>query len=369
MNQDSFIPQFEPWLDQEELSMLSQCIQDNWITGGKKVEEFENRVAKLCQVRRVVACNNGTIALYMALRTVGIGRGDEVIVPDFTFIASANAVILTGARPVFVDINKYTLNIDVKLIEQAITNRTRAIMPVHLYGQAADMDSIIDIAYKHELTIVEDAAQGIGVKWNDKPVGGLGQVGCLSFYADKTITTGEGGMVLTNSDDIADSCIRLSHQGNLSKGSYIHETIGYNFRMTDLQAAVGLAQLQKLDTIINTKQHNDTLYRTYLAGMREVSFPIIDSRCENVPFRTIIQVPVPNKLLVNLEAKGIGSKRVFYPLHKQPCYKKLKLSKLDYPNTMQAYDTGLALPSSAKLRPEQVEYICSRIKEFYARPQ
>jgi len=353
------IPQFEPWIDEIELKQLSECIRDNWIAGGKKVAEFERRIAKLCGVKRAVACVNGTVALFMGLKALGIGHSDEVIVPDFTFIASANSVVLAGATPIFVDIDKYTLNIDPNLIGAAITERTRAIMPVHIYGQSANMDAVMEIAQRNRLSVIEDAAQGIGVTWNEKPVGSFGDVGCLSFYADKTLTTGEGGMVLTDDDKIADKCLRLAHQGNLGKGQYIHETIGYNFRMTDLQAAVGLAQLKKLPLIIEMKRTNEALYRRLLNGA--VEFPCVDSRCFSVPFRIVILVENPKELSTHLNECGVDTRRVFYPLHIQPCYNR----NGDFSNSVRAYERGLALPSSVRLTQEQIKYICNRIKEYY----
>lgn len=353
-----YIPQFEPWLGDEELALLTECIRDNWITGGKKVKEFEQQIAELCDVKYAIACCNGTLALYMGLKALGVGRGDEVIVPDFTFIASANSVIMAGAKPVFVDVDRQSFNIDPKRIGWAITQGTKAIMPVHIYGQSADMDAIMDLARKYNLKVIEDAAQGIGVTFNGKPVGGLGDVGCLSFYADKTITTGCGGMVLTNDSELADRCLRLAHQGNLSKGQYIHETIGYNLRLTDLQAAVGLAQLSKLPTIISSKKRNEVLYRELLENI--VEFPHIISQCFNVPFRIVILVDDPDQLSNYLDEQHIGTKRVFYPLHMQPCYN----TGGEYPATEYIYNRGLALPSSANLTEEQIEYVCEKIKGY-----
>jgi len=353
------IPQFEPWIDEVELGQLSECIRDNWITGGKKVKEFEGRVAELCSVKRAVACSNGTVALFMGLKALDVGQGDEVIVPDFTFIASANAVMLAGATPIFADIDLHTLNISPREFEGAITLKTKAVMPVHLYGQSADMSAIRRIAQRYHLSIIEDAAQGIGVIWSGHPVGGIGDVGILSFYADKTLTTGEGGMILTNDDEVADKCLRLAHQGNLGKGQYIHETVGYNFRMTDLQAAIGLAQLSKLPRIIEMKRANEKLYRELLGGV--VEFPRIDGMCLNVPFRIVILVDDPEGLSEYLNEKDIGTRRVFYPLHMQPCYNR----DGDFPNAVRAYERGLALPSSARLTSEQIKYVCTKIREYY----
>jgi len=347
----------DPWLGDEEIAQLTDCIRNNWITGGVKVKEFEERIAELCQVKRAVACTNGTSALFMALKAMGIGQGDEVIVPDFTFVASANAVVLAGAKPVFVDVKEDTLNIDPSLIEGAVTERTKAVMPVHLYGQSVDMDAVLDVADDYGLYIIEDNAQGIGVTWDSVPTGGFGDIGCLSFYADKTLTTGEGGMVLTNDDETADKCLRLAHQGNLGKGRYVHETLGFNFRMTDLQAAVGLAQLEKLPIVIDRRRHVDQLYRDMLRTIR----PKIDKRCFNVPYRTLVMVDDPEELRLHLAENGIETRRVFCPLHQQPYYSQ----EGQYPNSVYAYEHGLQLPLSAAITDKQVEMVCKSIKQYY----
>ena len=359
------IPQFEPWLGEEELAQVTECIRANWITGGPKVKEFENAIADLCGVKHAIACCNGTIALYLGLKILGIGEGDEVIVPDFTFIASANAVVLAGARPVFVDVDARTFNIDPVCTEKAVTSRTRAIMPVHIYGQAADMDAILDIAGRHNLRVIEDAAQGIGVTFNGKPTGSFGEVGCISFYADKTMTTGEGGMVLTDDEELARQCLILKHQGRTGRGIYFHEHIGYNYRLTDLQAAVGLAQLSKLPVIIERKKKNEKLYRELLAGVDGIEFPYIDPRGFNVPFRINILLDDSQSLSAFLNENGIGSRGFFYPLHMQPCYNIVG----DFPNAIRANERGLSLPSSVLLTEEEIGYVCEKIKDFMEKRQ
>lgn len=355
------IPQFEPWLGEEELAQVAETIRANWITGGEKVREFERKIGELCGVKRAIAICNGTLALYVGLKILGIGEGDEVIVPDFTFIASANSVVMVGATPVFVDIDAKTFNIDPECTERAITPKTKAIMPVHIYGQSADMEAIGEIAKRHGLYVIEDAAQGIGVTFNGKPVGGFGKVGCLSFYADKTMTTGEGGMVLTNDDELVRQCLILKHQGRTGRGIYFHEHIGYNFRLTDLQAAVGLAQFSKLPTIIERKKGNEKLYRELLKDVEGVEFPYIDPRGFNVPFRINILVDEPERLHNFLEKEGIGARRFFYPLHQQPCYKVGG----EFPNSVRAYERGLSLPSAVTLTREQISYVCQKIKEYF----
>ena len=354
------IPLFQPWLGEEELTQITEVIKSKWIAEGEKGREFEKRIATLCGVKHAVVVSNGTVALYIGLKVLGVGEGDEVIVPDFTFIASANSVKLAGATPVFVDVDEKTFNIDPESTRRAITKRTKAIMPVHIYGQAADMDSIGEIAKKYNLYIIEDAAQGIGVKFNGKPVGGFGDIGCLSFYADKTMTTGEGGMILTNDAKLAEQCVLMKNQGRLRAGAYIHPHIGYNFRLSDLQAAIGLAQLSKLSTMIEMKKKNEKLYRQGLAGVKGVEFPYIDPRGYNVPFRINILVDDPQGLQNFLEGEGIGSRRFFYPLHKQPCYNL----EGEFPNTEKAYERGLSLPSSVALSEQQIQYVCEKVKSF-----
>ncbi len=354
------IPQFEPWIGEEELAQITDTIRSNWITGGKKTREFESKIAELCGVKHAIAICNGTLALYVGLKILGIGEGDEVIVPDFTFIASANAVVMAGAKPVLVDVDEKTFNIDPERTEKAITPETKAIMPVHIYGQSADMDKICEIAENHGLYIIEDAAQGIGVTFNGKPVGGFGHVGCLSFYADKTMNTGEGGMVLTDDDELAEKCLILKHQGRTGRGIYFHEHIGYNFRLTDLQSAVGLAQLSKLPTIIERKKKNERLYRENLVDVDGIEFPYVDSRCFNVPFRINILVGAPQALSDLLNKEGIGSRQFFYPLHMQPCYNV----NGEFPNSIRAYERGLSLPSAVTLTEDEITYICEKIKFF-----
>jgi len=353
----------EPWVGKEELRELSQSIKAKWISGGPKLKEFQEKIAKLCGVKHGIAVCNGTQALYVGLKILGIGPGDEVIVPDFTFIASGNAVIWTGAKPVFVDVDRKTFNIDPAKIEKAITKKTKAIMPVHIYGQAARMPEVMRIAKKHNLKVIEDAAQGIRVTYQGKPVGGFGDVGCMSFYADKVLTTGEGGMVLTNDDELARQAVILLNQGRTGRGWYIHDYLGYNFRMTDLQAGVGLAQFRKLPVIVKRRKNNEKLYRKYLAGVPGVEFPYVDPRGYKVPWRITIMVQNPQALLEFLDKKGIKAARTFAPMHTQPCYKSYK-TKEEFPNASFAFDRLLRLPSGTGLEEEDIRYVCQQVKNF-----
>ncbi len=360
------IPIIKPYLGQEEIDLVLECFRDNWITGGKKVQEFEKRMAELTQAKYAIACSNGTMALYMALVAMGIEQGDEVIVPDFTFIASANAVVLAGAKPVFCDIDPQTFNIDIKSAAKVLTKNTKAIMPVHIYGMAADMQKVSKFASDNNLKVIEDAAQGVGVKFMGHPVGALGDVGTLSFFSDKILTTSEGGMVLTNNSDIADKALMLKHQGRRKRGIYLHESIGYNFRMSDIHAAVGIAQLNKLPEIIARRKHIEEYYRVCLSNLNGIMLPYIDQRGFNVPFRVNILCTNPQSLFEYLESKGISSMRFFYPLHRQPCYSYMNLSDDEFTNSIWAYEHGLSLPSFTGITDEQLNYICEAIKSFVA---
>lgn len=365
MKKKIIIPNIEPWLGKEELKEVTESIKAQWISGGPKLKEFQEKIARLCRVKHAIGVCNGTQALYVGLKALGVGEGDEVIVPDFTFIASANVVVWAGAKPVFVDVDRRTFNIAPEKIEKAITKNTKAIMPVHIYGQAAEMPQIMNIAQKYKLLVIEDAAQGIGVSYGGKPVGGFGEVGCLSFYADKIITTGEGGMVLTNDDEIAKRCTILLNQGRMGRGWYIHDYIGYNFRMTDLQAGIGLAQLRKLQKSIALRKRVARWYQKYLADMAEVTFPYVDPKGVNVPFRITILVDSPQELMEYLGKRGVKTARSFYPLHLQPCYKE----RGNFPNSLFCYERLLRLPSGVTLRKEEVQYVCKSIKEFFKRKQ
>jgi perosamine synthetase len=365
---------FQPWLEEEEKKKLAQCIDDNWITGGPRVKEFEKEIARLTDSRYTISCMNGTMALYMGLSAMELGKTGyyEVIVPDFTFIASANSIVLAGGHPVFCDVKRDTMNIDVNSAAKCITPWTRAIMPVHIYGQAANMDEVREFAEKYHLKIIEDAAQGVGVSWREKAVGTFGDVGIHSYYADKTISTGEGGMILTNNPEIAEKCLRLKHQGRTGRGWYFHNEIGYNFRMTDLQASIGLAQLGKLSTIINRKKLHEIRYRTEL-HIEQIEFPTNDSLSYSIPFRHNILVENPVKLGEYLLKHEIETKSFFYPLHLQPCYDdthkgnggSYRRDSNNFRNSIWLNEHGLSLPSSVTLTEEQIAIVCSTIKKYF----
>ncbi|HAU40078.1 MAG: degt/dnrj/eryc1/strs aminotransferase, perosamine synthetase [Candidatus Peregrinibacteria bacterium GW2011_GWF2_43_17] len=361
-NSSKFIPQIEPWFDDDEIKELTEVMKSTFVTESSKTQELEAMIAKYTGSKYVVSYMNGTMAIFAALKTLGIGAGDEVIVPDMTFIATANAVILTGAKPVFCDIDPETLQMTREQAEKKITSHTKAIIPVHLYGGAVQMDEILELAKKHNLHVVEDAAQGIGVKLNGRHVGTFGDVGILSFYGNKTITMGEGGMILTASKELAEECYAFKNHGRKIKGIFTHEKIGYNFSTTDLNAAIGIAQMRKLDKVIKRKKEIMDMYKKLLKNVYLYDYP---KNVDCVPWFTSIKVENPEKLAAFMKENNIGMRRFFYPLHLQPCYKNEVFGADEFRNSTDAYEHGISLPSSATLEDEQVEFVASKINDFY----
>ena len=356
------IPQFQPYLSNLEYEAIKDCFDNNWITEGPKSKEFVERLCDLIGVKYGVLASNGTLSLYMALKAIGINSGDEVIVPNFTFIASANAVNMCGAKPVFVDI-KDDLHIDLEKCEQVMTSKTKAIMPVHIYGMACNMEKVLQFAKKHNLKIVEDAAQAIGIKWNNVHAGAFGDVGSFSFFADKTITTGEGGLVVTNDEEIYKSLLYIRNQGRLDRGSFIHPEIGYNFRMTDIQSAIGLAQLNKLEDIIAKKQAVLETYKACLNNNYTIITPPKESN--HIPFRVCITVEGgSNRLMKHMSENNIETRTFFYPLHKQPCFKDIADSSQTFDVSERMYNEGVCLPSFVGITTEQIQYICEKVNEY-----
>lgn len=370
--QKTFLPQVSPWFGEEEIANVVSTLKNNWITEGPMTKEFGDKLNKLMNVEYGVFAPNGTLALFLGLLALEIGTGDEVLVPDCTFIGSANSVLLTGAKPVFIEVNNYNYQIDVKKAKKLLTTRTKAIMPVHLYGMSANMNEVMEFARENNLFVIEDAAQGVGVNYNNKHVGTFGDVGCFSFFADKTISTGEGGYVVTNNENIYKKLLLLRNQGRYNRGSFIHPAIGYNFRITDMQAAVGLAQLEKLQQIINRKFEIYSLYLKYLNEVPGLNFLKVEKGSNIVPFRFLIFVEDAEAAMKFLEEKGIQSRSFFYPMHKQPCFNFLDihnggsqdLSDNNFANSVYGYEHGICLPIYPTLADDDVKFICDTIKEF-----
>jgi perosamine synthetase len=362
----NFIPQIEPWIDDKELTQITEVIKNTYISENKKTEEFLNLILGYTNAKYAIAMSNGTLALIACLMAEGIGPGDEIIVPDFTFVATANAVLFNGATPVFCDVLMDTGCLDPVECEKHISNRTKAIIPVHLYGHAADMDKIIKLSKKYDILVIEDAAESLGVFLNGKQTGTFGAYGIFSFFPNKVITCAEGGVVVVDSEDKLKKLYRIKNHGRDQKGTFIHHSIGYNFCFSDLHAAIGVAQFSKIEKIIERKKMNFETYQNRLADIDEIHIMTPQENVTSNFWFCNILVENPNLLGEHLHSYGIGSRRFFYPLHRQPCYRYLTNSG-NYSSSNYLYEHGLSLPSSPTLTDEQLSYICDIIEEYYTK--
>lgn len=357
------IPMASLDLTGNELNYVTDCIKTSWISSvGKYVERFEKDFSSYCGVSHGVAVANGTVALHLALTALGIGKDDEVIVPSLTFVASANSIRYCGAKPVFVDSDPYTWNMDVSKIEDLITPKTKAIMPVHLYGNPCDMKEIRRIADEHGLYVVEDAAEAHGATYRGEKVGSLSDIGCFSFFGNKIISTGEGGMCVTNDQFLADKMRKLKDHGMSRQKKYWHDVIGFNYRMTNLQAAIGLAQLERIEYFLNRKRIIFNTYRKYLAGLKGIHFQkeLPDSRSVYWMVSLLFdsEFGVNKENVVNyLEENGVETRPVFYPIHHMPFYK----AYLKMPICEHISRSSLTFPSFTGLDEEKIKYICEKI--------
>jgi perosamine synthetase len=366
------IPQVKPYFDKHELKNIKRCLKDKWITEGHFAKEFRDKIQELTKAKYVILAPNGTLALYLSMVALGIKKDDKAIVPDFTFNATASPLHFLGASPVFVDINR-TLCIDPEKIESSIRMfkpTVKTIIPVHIFGISADMTPIMKIAKKHKLDVLEDAAQGLGVTYDtlNKHVGTIGDIGIISFFTDKTITTGEGACILTNNDELNEKLTSLRNQGRETSGSFLHPSLGMNFRMTDLQCAIGCAQMDKFEEIKQKKLENYFFYLDYLEDLDKQELNIMKPPyySNNVPFRVAIRFKDEQtrlKVQQNLERNGVQTRQFFYPLHKQPCWAHLRYEDDFFEETISAYEQGLLFPVYPGLKKMEIEFTCMMIKE------
>lgn len=354
------IPIAKPLIGDEEKKAVLDVLDSGMLAQGQQVRAFEDAFAEMCGVRHAVATSSGTTALHIALLAHGIGPGDEVITTPFTFIASANAVLYTDARPVFVDIDPLTFNIDPAQIEAAITKRTRAIMPVHLYGLPADMAPILETADRHGIVVLEDACQAHGALYRGQTVGSFG-TGCFSFYPTKNMTSAEGGMITTDDADLAEKCRVIRQHGMRQR--YYHDELGYNYRMTDVHAAIGLAQLAKLEQFNDARRENAAYLSSHLNG---VTAPYAPEGCSHVFHQYTIRVSADRRdeIVEGLKVRGIGS-MIYYPVpvHQQRPYQDLGY----HPSLLQAECAAqevLSLPVHPGLDVEDLERIVFAVNEL-----
>lgn len=370
-----FIPVCEPLLAGREKEYVLDALETGWISSsGKYIPAFEKAFAEYIGVKHGIAVTNGTVAIHTALAALGIKDNDEVIVPDFTMIATAFAVCYTGAKPVFVDAERKTWNIDPSKIEEKITERTKAIMVVHIYGQPCDMKPILALANKYNLKVIEDAAEVHGAEYYGKKCGALGDIAAFSFFANKIATTGEGGMVLTNDDDLAERCRYFKNLCFPLKGEreYLHNDIGFNYRMSNIHAALGLAQVEKLDYYVERRRENNRLYRKYLATVPGILFQEESANNKNVYWMNGIVVDEElfgisrNDLLKKLKEDGIDSRYFFRGMHEQESLLKYGCDcSGDYKITKWLSSNGFYLPSGSNLTEKDIQHIANAVVRYH----
>jgi len=355
------IPVSAPMFVGNEKAYVMDCLDSTWISSaGKYVEKFESSFADFCGARHAVSCCNGTVALHLAMVALGLGPGDEVIVPTLTFVATANVVRYCGARPIFVDVEPDSWTMNSALIEEKITARTRGIIVVHLYGHPGDLDPILSLARRHGLFVVEDAAEAHGAEYKDSKVGALADVGAFSFYGNKAITTGEGGMLATNNDELASKLRLLRGQGMDPQRRYWHPIVGYNYRMTNLAAAVGLGQLEKVEWHLERRASVAKQYRNLLKKVPGVSWQSDQEWAKRIYWMFSITLDETSlgrdDVMAQLQELGVETRPVFYPMHLLPPYRD-DADKTTYPVAERIARLGFSLPTWAGLTDEDLQYV------------
>jgi len=362
------IPIAEPIFSEKEKIYLLKCLETGWISSqGEFVSQFEQKFSQFIGCKYGISTANGTMALQLALQALDLQPGDEVIVPTLTFGATANAVIQCGGVPVFVDSEPIYWNVDFKDIKRNITKKTKGIIVVHLYGHPVDMNPILEIAENYNLWVIEDAAEAHGAEYYKKKVGSIGDIGCFSFFANKIITTGEGGMCVTNSQKLADQMRMIRDHGMSFKKKYWHEVVGSNYRLTNLQAAIGLAQLERIDEFINRKKAIAKLYTKKLYALTQlgVRLPREAEWAKSVWWMYNILLPHKSKrqdIMRKLQKVGIETRPFFYPLHKMPAFSNYPVSNF-LKNAPAISYRGITLPTALTLTNEEIEYISTKLKD------
>jgi perosamine synthetase len=360
------IPVSKPALIGREKEYVMDCLDSTWISSnGKYIELFEKRFAEYLGVRHALSCCNGTVALHLALLALGIGPGDEVIVPTLTYVATANAVKYSGAQPVLADAEPGTWNIDAEKIEALITEKTKAIIPVPLYGHPCDMDKISELAQKHGLYVVEDAAEALGAQCKGRLCGSLADISTFSFYGNKTLTTGEGGMVVTDDDELAARVRLLKGQGMDLQRRYWFPVVGYNYRMTNIEAAIGLAQLENINKFLEKRRLIAQWYNGKLKDIPGITLPIEKDYAHHSYWMYTILIEDEfgknrDDVIEMLQENGVETRPVFYPMHIMPVYRE-DSGRLEYAE--EAASRGINLPTFYDLKEDDVKFIVSLIRK------
>lgn len=360
------VPIAKPYIDNDDIQGAVEVLKSGQLSLGPKYQEFEEELANYVGSKYACAVSSGTAALHLGVKALGLKAGDEVITSPFSFISSSNCLLYEGIKPIFVDIEETTFNIDPLLIEQAITKKTKAILPVHIFGQSAEMDPILKIAEKYNLKILEDACESLGSIYKGKITGTMGDIGTYAFYPNKQMTTGEGGMIVTDSKELYDLCCSLRNQGRGNSGDWlIHERLGYNYRMDEMSASLGITQLKKLDWMIKEKRKIVSWYNNALKDVFDIDTPQIGVNRTHSWFVYVIRVKNKkrNKLISKLNQEGIQTKPYLPVIHLQPFMRKMfGFKEGDFPIAERVSQETLALPLYIGLKQEDIEYITNKIK-------
>lgn len=369
-NKIRFIPYGRQVIDNDDIVAVVRVLRSDYLTQGPAVRQFEESLAEYCNAKYAVAVSNGTAALHLAYLAAGLDKGDEVITTPNTFAATSNMLLAVGAKPVFCDIRLDNYNLDEAKIEKLITPKTKAIVPVHFGGHPCDMDKILSIAKKHHLLVIEDACHALGASFKNKRVGGIGDMSVFSFHPVKSITTGEGGAILTNNPDFYKKLVHLRTHGITkdANGFNVMTTLGYNYRITDIQTALGISQLKKLNKFVKARQKAFNTYKTELANIKEILTPSInpDVVSSNHLFVIRTKDPMKRDSLANfLKQNGIGVNFHYPAVYSHPYYRKNGYSNIALKNADLYHDSCITLPLYVTLEKNQIKYICKKIKEFF----
>lgn len=365
------IPLSNPDITQTEIDAVRSVLQTPNLSLGPKLPEFEKKFAAYIGAKYALAVNSGTSALHLCIKALGIKKGDEVITTPFSFIASSNCILFEQAKPVFVDVRQDTLNIDEDMIEEKITKKTKAILPVHVFGYPCNMEKIRRLAKKHKLAVIEDACEAIGAEIRGKKVGSFGDAAVFAFYPNKQMTTGEGGMLVTDDPEVYRLSKSLRNQGRDEGMEWLaHARLGYNYRLSDINCALGIAQLSRIKAILNKRKHVASLYRHYLSDCSDLILPPIDRKgIERSWFVFVVSLSEEyscqqrNEVIMVLRSKGIGCGAYFPPIHLQPFYiNELLCKKGDFPVTEMVSARTIALPFFNRLTPQKIEYTVENLK-------
>ena len=366
----AFIPYGRQTIDDNDIKAVVKVLRSDWLTQGPAVREFEESLAKYCNAKYAITVSNGTAALHLAYLVAGLGAGDEVITTPNTFVATTNMLLVLGAKPVFCDIRLDNYNIDEAKIEELITPRTKAIVPVHFAGHPCNMDKILDIAKRHDLLVIEDACHALGAAYKNRKIGGIGDMSVFSFHPVKSITTGEGGAILTNNPDLYKKLAHLRTHGITkdANGFNVMTVLGYNYRITDIQTALGISQLKKLDKFVKARQQVFNTYKEELADIKAVFTPSAAKNSVSSNHLFVIRTKDPSKrdALANfLKQSGIGVNFHYPTVYSHPYYRENGYHGLALKNADLYHSSCITLPLYTTLGTNQVRYVCNKIKEFY----